>query len=382
MASRADRVPVRAILATIGLVVATVLLFLLVRATALVLTWMVIAAVVAIALYPVVNWVEARAGWIRRSIATLLVYLVVIAVLGGLVTLFVVPLVQQVPQLADKVPEFLQQAREGSGPAGPFLRRFNLDEYLRNNQEQFNAYITNLGGPVLALMRSIANTLIAVLTIFVLSYLMVLMAPRIIDAVLAAVPDEQEGRVRRIGADCAKVITGYLSGNVVISVIAGVSTYIVLILLDVPFAALIALFVAVTDLIPLVGATMGAVVAIAASLVQSVTAAVIVGIFMILYQQVENHLLQPVIMARTVNLNPLTVLIAVLFGVALAGVIGALLAIPVAGVLQVILREVWDVRRGQLKPLPPEPAPDPEPAPLGVEEKDRNNTGELRVSSP
>jgi predicted PurR-regulated permease PerM len=155
-----------------------------------------------------------------------------------------------------------------------------------------------------------------------------------------------------VSADCAKSITGYLSGNLLISVICGVLTYVTLLVAGVPFAGLIALFVAVADLIPLVGATLGAIVAGVAAAIHSIPALIIVVVFFLVYQQVENHLLQPVILSRTVKLNPLTVLVSILVAVELAGVLGAFLAIPIAGMIQVVVRDLWDHRRGAPKAEP------------------------------
>jgi predicted PurR-regulated permease PerM len=155
-----------------------------------------------------------------------------------------------------------------------------------------------------------------------------------------------------VSHDCAKTVTGYITGNLLISVICGLLTWVVLALTGVPFAGLIALFVGLADLIPLVGATLGAVVGIVAAFTQSITAGIIVVIFFVVYQQLENHLLQPLIFARTVQLNPLTVLLAILIGVELAGILGALLAIPVAGIIQIVARDIWDTRRGRLKTEP------------------------------
>jgi predicted PurR-regulated permease PerM len=143
-----------------------------------------------------------------------------------------------------------------------------------------------------------------------------------------------------------------LSGNLFISVVCGLLTYVVLLIAGVPFAGLIALFVGVADLVPLVGATIGGVVAVAAAFIHSVPSGIAVLIFVVLYQQLENHLLQPLVFSRTVKLNPLTVIVAILLAVELAGILGALLAIPLASMLQVILRDVWDHRRGRLKEEP------------------------------
>jgi predicted PurR-regulated permease PerM len=182
---------------------------------------------------------------------------------------------------------------------------------------------------------------------------MVLEGPKVVDGALNLMDDpDRRNRVRRVGADCAKSITGYISGNLLISVICGVLTYAALKIMGVPFAGLIALFVAVADLVPLIGASIGAVVAVIAAAVHSVPALIVVAIFFVAYQQLENHLLQPLILARTVKLNPLTVLVSILVAVELAGILGAFLAIPVAGMLQVIIRDVWDHRRGRPKAIP------------------------------
>ncbi|MEU4482685.1 AI-2E family transporter [Micromonospora sp. NPDC023966] len=164
--------------------------------------------------------------------------------------------------------------------------------------------------------------------------------------------------MRRVGRDSSRIITGYLSGNLLISVICGGLTFGVLFLAGVPFAGVIALVVALADLIPLVGATLGAIVAAGAAFLHSPTAGVVVLVFFVVYQQVENHLLQPVIMARAVRLNPLTVLVSVLLAAELAGLVGALLAIPVAGIGQVLLRE-FNAGGRQALPVPAEPGRGP-----------------------
>jgi predicted PurR-regulated permease PerM len=131
---------------------------------------------------------------------------------------------------------------------------------------------------------------------------------------------------------------------------------VVLLLTGVPFAAVIALLVAIADLIPLVGATLGGIAAVGAALLHSLTAGIVVLVFYVVYQQVENHLLQPVIMRRTVRLNALTVLVSVLLAGDLGGIVGALLAIPAAGIVQVLLREfVPAIRRADSAPADARP---------------------------
>ncbi|WP_433279910.1 AI-2E family transporter [Pseudonocardia xinjiangensis] len=347
-----SRVPVRTILTTIGLVLATGVAVLLVMRVERVLIWMVVALFFAVALYPVVDWVQRHVTRGRRSLATLLVFVLVLVVLGGLLAVFAVPLAQEGTQVAGQLPPLIADARAGRGPVGDLLTRVHALEWVQNNQDRIREFATGLGTPALGVVQAAGTAVVATVTIFVLAYLAVLEGPKVVDGSLALFPPDRAERIRRVTHDCAKTVTGYISGNLLISVICGLLTYAVLKIAGVPFAGLIALFVAITDLIPLVGATIGAVVATIAGFVHSVPAGIAVLVFFVLYQQLENHLLQPLIFARTVKLNPLTVLVAILVAVELAGILGALLAIPAAGIVQVILRDVWDHRRGRPKPQP------------------------------
>jgi predicted PurR-regulated permease PerM len=345
-------VPVRTILATIGLILATVVAVLFVMRVEQVLVWMLIALFFTVALFPLVGWVQRHVTWCRRSLATLLVFLVAFIVGGGLLTAFAVPLASQGTELAGQLPGMVADARAGRGPVGDLLERTNALQFVQNNETRIREFATGLGTPALNLLRGLGTGIVATVTIFVLSYLAVLEGPKVVDGTLALFAPQRAERIRRVTRDCAKTVTGYISGNLLISAICGILTYAVLKFSGVGFAALIALFVAVADLIPLVGATLGAVVACIAAFLHSVPAGIAVVFFFVIYQQLENHLLQPIIFARTVKLNPLAVLIAILLATELAGILGALLAIPVAGIIQVVLRDVWDHRQGAVKPEP------------------------------
>ncbi|WP_284711707.1 AI-2E family transporter [Streptomyces rhizosphaericus] len=216
--------------------------------------------------------------------------------------------------------------------------------------------------PALKFIRGAATTATGALTIFVLAYLMVLEGPKAIDRSLTLVDTAPAARIRRVGAACARTVNGYLTGNLLISLICGLLTYVMLLVSGVPFAGLLALFVAVTDLIPLVGATIGAVVASAVAFVHSLPAGIGAIVFFIVYQQAENHLLQPLILSRTVKLNPLTVLLAILIAAEVAGILGALLAIPVTGIIQVVLGDLWAHRQGRPLRLPMSADSSPESA--------------------
>jgi predicted PurR-regulated permease PerM len=346
-------VPVRTILAAIGLVLAAALALYLVVETRRVLTWMLVAGFFAVALHPPAAWVQRRMlGGRRPALATFVVFLVVLLALAGLVTAFVVPLAQQATRFAGELPELIDQARAGRGPVGRLLERTNVLDWVQDNQDRIDSFVNGLTAPAAGVLRGVATGIAGAVTVFVLAYLMVLEGPKVIDGATNVFAPATGARIRRVGADCARSVTGYISGNLLISVICGGLTFVVLLILGVPFAGLIALFVGLADLVPLVGATLGGAVAVLAGFLHSTTAGIVVLVFFVVYQQLENHLLQPLIFARTVKLNPLTVIVAILLGVELLGVLGALLAIPAAGMVQVVLRDVWDHRRGRLKDEP------------------------------
>ena len=346
-------VPVRTILATIGLVLAAALALYLIVETRRVLTWMVVAAFFAVALYPLAAWVQRRVLGDRwRALATFLVFVVVLLGFGAVVTALAVPLVQEGTKFAGQLPELIDQARAGQGPVGRLLERTNVLQWVQDNQDRIDSFVSGLTASAAGVLRSVATGIAGAVTVFVLAFLMVLEGPKVVDGAIRVFTPATGERIRRVGADCARSVTGYISGNLLISVICGGLTYVVLLILGIPFAGLIALFVGLADLVPLVGATIGGAVAVIAGFLHSTTAGIVVLVFFVLYQQVENHLLQPLIFARTVKLNPLTVIVAILLGVELLGVLGALLGIPVAGMIQVILRDIWDHRRGRFKDDP------------------------------
>jgi predicted PurR-regulated permease PerM len=165
-------------------------------------------------------------------------------------------------------------------------------------------------------------------------------------------PEEKQPRWRAIGRDIYRTIGGYVTGNLAISLIAGITSTIALVILGVPYAVALGLLVAILDLIPLAGATIAAIVVTTVAFLDSTTSGIIMLIFFVIYQQLENQVLQPVVYGRTVRLSPLAVLIAVLIGAEIAGVIGALAAIPVAGTIQVLLVDWLKHRRARGSPDP------------------------------
>lgn len=209
--------------------------------------------------------------------------------------------------------------------------------------------VLGFSGTALAVTKGIVTAIVAVVTIAFMTFFMLLEGPRWIERFYALLPEESERRWRAVGRDVYRTVGGYVTGNLLISLIAGTATTIVLLIAGVPYAIALGLVVAILDLIPLAGATLAAIIVTTIAFLHSVPAGIAVLIFFVVYQQLENHLFQPLVYGRTVKLSPLAVLIAVLIGAELAGILGALAAIPVAGSIQVVLAD-WLRARLERRP--------------------------------
>ena len=351
MLEQSRPVPVRTILAVIGLVLATaVALWLFVR-LARIESILVVAAFFAVVLNPVVELVQ-RFLHLRRGFAVAIVFIVVFGLLGAMLYAFISPLVHQGQKFADDYPRLVREAKAGKGPVGGLVKRYKLDDKLDENRKKINEQFGKIGGGAFNVAKSVAAAVAVAITVIVLALLMILYGPDMLKGALGVLPPPRRRRVEAVLHDCSRALTGYVFGNFLISIIAGGATFVALLILDVPFRGVLALWVGFADLIPLVGATLGAVPAVLVAFLSSTTDGIAVLIFFIAYQQFENHVLQVQIMARTVQINQLIVLVSVLVGVELFGLLGALLAIPAAGVIQVIARDLWDNRRNRPKDEP------------------------------
>lgn len=345
-------VPWRVIFASIFAVALVFLGYILTVRLARILGLLVVATLFAVILGPAVNFLVQRAK-VRRSVATILVFLAGIGLFAAMIYSFVRPIVDQTQKFVDDFPRYVQEARDGKGPVGGLVKRYDIDQWIEENQNQFDDTLREAGSKAPDILGRVASGVFATLTILVLSFLMLLEGPKMQAGLLNLVhPATRRERVQRVAGDAARAITGYMAGNLVISVIAGMATWVALTIAGVPFKEVLALWVAFADLIPMVGATLGAVPTILVAFLHSTTAGIGVAIFFIAYQQFENHVLQVTVMSRTVDLNPLAVLVSVLVGVELFGILGALLAIPIAGVIQVVVRDLYDEREGRFKVVP------------------------------
>src|SRR4051812_16132018 len=351
MLEQRNPVPVRTIAVTIGMVVATLVALYIVRALARIEALLLIAAFFAVVLTPAVNWVH-RHVHLRRALSTLVVYLVLFASVIGMLYLFIRPLVNEVGNFSNDFPRYVTEVRSGKGSIGKLVKRYKLDNWVERNRDKIQEGLSRVGTGAVSVVRSVGVAVALLLTVAVLAFMLILYGPDMLAGATGILSPPRRDRVRAVGRDCARAVSGYVVGNVLISVIAAFVTFFSLLGFGVPFSGVLALWVGFADLIPLIGATLGAIPTVAVAFLHSVTAGVGMTIVFIVYQQFENHVIQPAVMSKTVQLNQLFVLVAALAGVELFGLIGALLAIPVAGVIQVIVRDIYDHRHGSLKDEP------------------------------
>ena len=344
-------VPVRTIMATIGLVLATAVGLYLVVLLARIELLLIVAVFFAVVLSPPVGMLERRFH-LPRSLAAFVVFLAGLVLIAAMLYAFIRPLVTQTQHFADNFPRYLSEARAGRGTVGHLVKRYKLADRLNTSKDRIRKSISSAGGGAVKVAKSVVAGAAALVTMLVLAFLMILYGPGLLEGGLGMLSPPARDRVRPVAVDCARALTGYMAGNILISIIAGTITFASLWVFGVPFKGVLGLWVGFADLIPLVGATLGAVPTVLVAFLHSTTAGIGMIIVFVVYQQFENHVLQVVIMSKTVQINQLAVLVSVLIGVELAGFVGALLAIPAAGVIQVIARDIYDHRRGQLKPEP------------------------------
>jgi predicted PurR-regulated permease PerM len=335
----------RTILRVLGVAIAVAVVLEVVWISRQVITWVLISLFLALALDPFVSWIERR-GRVGRGAAISLAYLVIALLIVAVGLTFIPKLVDEVNGLVQALPNYVHDLTHGRGRLGFLERKYHVVEKVRDLVQNGGAKrLLGLSGAAIAITKSVLTIIAATVTIVFLTFFMLLEGQAWVDRAYSLLPERAQPRWRRVGHDVYRTVGGYVTGNLLISLIAGVSITIVLLVMGVPYAVALGLLVAVLDLIPLAGATIAGIIVVAVSLLHSVPAGIVVAVFFIVYQQLENHFLQPVIYGRTVQLSPLVVLIAVLIGAALAGILGALAAIPVAGTIQVIIRDALAHRR-------------------------------------
>jgi predicted PurR-regulated permease PerM len=348
----------RAVLRVVLIVFAVVLTVWLMYLLRQPLTWIFIAGFLAIAVSGPVNFLSRR---MRRGFAVAIVYLLLILAPFALIGLLVPPLVTQANNLVQNLPEYAEQFSEfvnENERLRQLQEEYDITGRLEEQAEQLPSRLGDAAGVLGDIGVGLVNSIFAAVTIIVLSIFMLSSGRRFIDAWIREYQSDREEWWHHLFERIGNAIGNYVAGALLQATIAGVTSYIVLLILGIDFALPLAVIVFLLDLIPLVGATLGAIIVGIVTLFSDFPVDTIIwAIFAIVYQQVENNVIQPRIQARAVQLDPLIVLVSVLFGSALAGVLGALLAIPVAAALQIAYREYRAQRRMAPSVVRPGPGP-------------------------
>jgi len=341
-------VPWRTIVATVGVVTVTYLFIVVSLAVTRIITWVVIACFFAIVLAPLVGRVQAKVGG-RRTLATSIVVFLTLAGLVGLTLLFVMPVRTQLVNIITDLPGAVHDAAQGRGPIGRLVHRLHIESFVQDNEAALSRAATRLSESPFQAAQAVLEVVFGFLTITVLTFLFLSQSKAIGNATVNLIPMRRRAPAQRIAAGVVAAVSGYVVGNLLISLIAGSAAFICLVALGVPSPIVLAIWVAFADLIPLVGATIGALACVIAAYLHSPSAGLLALIFFVVYQQVENSVLYQWIMSRRVHVNPVGILLSVLLAVELFGFLGALLAVPVSGALQsMVVATRREYRREQL----------------------------------
>ena len=355
-AAEKRNVPLRTIVVTVAVVAATYLAGQLIYRIRTILLLILVAGFVALLLNPIVNLLQRRL-FPRRGVAVTIVTILATLVFIGLAIAFGYPLVNGITHLANQLPTYVANAQHGRGWIGHLVTKYHIQNWVQRNTPKLITYGQSLSKP-LTIGAGALSLLIELLTIFILVLLLLLEGPKMRRWILGQMTPTRAATATRFSAEVNRAVTGYMLGNFLTSLIAGIVVFVTLMILGVPYPLLWGLWVALVDFLPMIGGALAGIPTALFAFTHSITAGIVTTVVFLTYQQVENHVLNPVIMSKTVRISPLLVLLAVLVGASLGSLVGglfggfvaALLAIPLAGALQVLVREAW-----QATAPPPEP---------------------------
>ena len=285
----------------------------------------------------------------RRGSAVAIVTLAALMIFLGLAVLFGYPLINGITHFATALPGYVRRAQHGQGWIGHLFRRYHVESWVKRNSSHLTSLATGLGKPALALGKGALSALLSLIAVFTFVVLLLIEAPKIRRSLTKLIAPERAKRYRHIGRIISRSVSGYILGDLLTSLAAGVVVFITLLIVGVPYAFLWALWVALVDFLPTIGGALAGVPTILFAFSHSFAAGLVTAIVFLAYTQIENHMLNPIVMSRTVKINPLLVFVAVLIGADLGawvaglagGFVAVLLAVPIAATIQVIVREWW-----------------------------------------
>ena len=359
-AAEKRNVPLRTIVTTVAVVAATYLAGKVIYRIRDILLLIIVAGFVALLLNPIVNLLQRRL-FPRRGIAVTIVTILAALVFIGLAIAFGYPLVNGITHLSDQLPTYVANAQHGRGWIGHLVTKYHIQNWVQRNTPKLVSYAQSLSKPALTIGAGALSLLIELATIFILVLLLLLEGPKMRRWILGQMTPARAATTTRISAEVNRAVAGYMLGNFLTSLIAGIVVFVTLMILGVPYPLLWGLWVALVDFLPMIGGALAGIPTALFAFTHSITAGIVTTVVFLTYQQVENHILNPVIMSKTVRISPLLVLLAVLVGASLGSLVGglfggfvaALLAIPLAGALQVLVREAWQATAPPSEPGDP-----------------------------
>lgn len=285
----------------------------------------------------------------RRGAAVAIVTFVALLIFLGLAVLFGYPLINGITHFATALPGYVDRAQHGQGWIGHLFRKYHVESWVKRNSSHLTSLASGLGKPALALGKGALSVVLSIIAIFTFVVLLLIEAPKIRRSLTKLMAPERAKHYRHIGRIISRSVSGYVLGDMMTSIAAGLVVFVTLLIVGVPYAFLWALWVALVDFLPTIGGALAGVPTVLFAFAHSLTAGVVTLIVFLLYTQVENHILNPIVMSRTVKINPLLVFVAVLIGADLGawvaglagGFVAVLLAVPMAATIQVIVREWW-----------------------------------------
>jgi predicted PurR-regulated permease PerM len=345
------RTIVRVFFTLVALVVLLYMLY-LVRS---VLGLLCIAIFLAVALGPAVD--NARKLKLPRAASILATFLGMFLAIFLIGLIVVPPIVNEVEAFAGDVPNYIDDIRSNK-TLREYDDKYDITKKLEDQAKSLPSRLGQAAGALQAVTVGVFSTVLQLVTVLTITFFLLLDGGRIVNFLLAQVRPEHQDRLRAVAADIYGATGGYVAGALALATAAGISTYIVLSILGVPFSVPLAVLMAFFDLIPLVGSTIGGVLVGVVTVFADFPGDTIIWvIYVIVYQQVENSVFQPLVYRRTVNLHPLAVITAILVGSSLLGVLGALVAIPIAAAIQIALKDVWHNRNSPVVGASGEPIP-------------------------
>ncbi len=338
------------VIRVIALVVATLIGFQLLRSFALALQLIFIAFFLSLALNPAVSWFSRKLKLKSRISATAISYILVVVSVGSLIAYVVPPLVSQTAGFISNVPQTLENLQRNDSPLSGIIERYNLEQQIDGLADDLRERTGDFSQPVIATAGRVGGAIVSLITVLVLTFMMLVEGPRWIKRYMSLIPQARRKHQTYLAQKMYGVVTGYVNGQVLLSVIGATSAFIVLAIVSTLLgvsinAVALAGILVFTGLIPMIGNTIGGVILVVSCLFVSLPLAIIMGVFFTLYQQIENVTLQPYIQSKYNEVTPLLVFVSALLGISAGGFIGALIAIPVAGCLKILFLDYLSRRK-------------------------------------